>query len=79
MLTERNSTAVVPVWIFGTFAALLPGRWLPRLRTITVKFGDPLDPRQLASQGNGDDQPGWIVQALHDAVANIGRAAGEPR
>jgi long-chain acyl-CoA synthetase len=77
MLLERYPTAVVPVWISGTFAALPPGRWLPRLRRVTVRFGDPLDPQQLVSQGNGDDVTETIAQALHDAVADIGRAAGE--
>lgn len=40
---------IVPVAILGSFAAMPPGRWLPRPVRITVRFGAPILPQELAA------------------------------
>lgn len=44
LLAERSGCAVVPVFVHGTDGVLPRGRWIPRLRPVTVYFGQPLRP-----------------------------------
>ena len=43
----------------------------PHLERITVHFGQPLDPRQLAQEAEGDEPHERIALALHDHVAEL--------
>ncbi|ADE16133.1 AMP-dependent synthetase and ligase [Nitrosococcus halophilus Nc 4] len=70
LLLEHFSVPVVPVVIQGSHEALPVGKRLPRLRTsITISFSEPLDPRALAQEGEGDRAYQRITQALHDHIA----------
>jgi long-chain acyl-CoA synthetase len=71
MLLERFQVPVVPVFIDGTERALPPGRALPRRARVSVVFGAPLDPRELATRGRADDAAHRISDALRDAVAAL--------
>jgi hypothetical protein len=44
---------------------------LPRLRRITVVFGQPLDPRELERRGIGAEPHERIARALHERVASL--------
>lgn len=65
MLLQRFPVPVVPVFISGSHAALPPGRRIPHLGRISLRFGAALDPHELAKQGKGDDEAARIVDALH--------------
>ena len=39
-----------------------------------VVFGEPLDPRELEQQGEGEQPQNRIVQALYERVAELGDA-----
>lgn len=69
MLLSHYPVPVVPVYILGSHAALPPQRRLPRLRPIHVQFEAPLDPQQLARQGEGEDPAERMVAALHAHMA----------
>ncbi|MCX6909922.1 MAG: lysophospholipid acyltransferase family protein [Verrucomicrobia bacterium] len=73
ILLHRIPAPVVPAFIHGSYDALPVGRALPRLKRITVVFGQPLDPRELERQGAGDEPHERIVRALHERVAALGR------
>jgi long-chain acyl-CoA synthetase len=71
MLLDRYPVPVVPVFIRGTHEAMPPGRVWVRPKKVTVFFGEPLDPRELEQQGEGDQPQSRIVQALHEHVAQM--------
>jgi long-chain acyl-CoA synthetase len=75
MLLEHFHVPVVPVFLHGTREALPPGKVLPGLNRIRVVFGKPLQTEDLERQGEGDQPPDRIAQALHDRVAELGRLA----
>jgi long-chain acyl-CoA synthetase len=71
LLLEHFPVPVVPVSIRGAHEAMPPGRRVPRLRRLTVRFGEVLDPRQLAEQGQGDNGAARIVDALERHVRGL--------
>jgi 1-acyl-sn-glycerol-3-phosphate acyltransferase len=64
------------VFIAGTHEALPVGAILPRLRKVSVIFGDPLDPRELERAGEGMEAHERIVNALRKRVAALKQEAG---
>ena len=76
ILLHRIPLPVVPVFIHGSHDALPVGRALPRLKRITLVFGQPLDPRELERQGAGAEPHDRIAQALRERVAALGREMG---
>ena len=68
---ERNPVPVVPAYISGTAAALPPGKRLPRLRQIAVRFGAPLDPADAAPDVAGRAHQQAIAEAIRAAVAAL--------
>jgi long-chain acyl-CoA synthetase len=73
MLLHHFPVPVVPVHLHGPYEAMPPGAVLPRLRRITVVIGKPLNPRDLAQQGQGDTPHERLVHVLHHHVAELGR------
>ena len=71
MLLDRYPVPVVPVFIDGTHEAMPPGRVWVQPKKVTVVFGEPLDPRELEQQGEGDQPQSRIVQALHERVTEM--------
>lgn len=74
ILLERVAVPVVPIFIRGTREALPPRRRWPRRRPVSIEFGPPLDPQQLAAEGRGGRPAERIVAALHQHMAAM--AAG---
>jgi long-chain acyl-CoA synthetase len=72
----RFPVPVVPVFIAGTHEALPVGAVLPRLKKVTVTFGEPLDPRELERTGEGTESHERIVNALREHVATLKKKAG---
>jgi long-chain acyl-CoA synthetase len=73
LLLDRFEIEAVPVWIEGTFQALPRGRVLPRPFPVKIIFGTPLRPEELRTHGAGERPEDRIAQALHDAVAELGK------
>ena len=71
MILERYPVRVVPVAITGAFHALPPGRFLPRLTPITVRFGKAVDVQTLKEEGEGNTVQERIMHALHGRVRNM--------
>jgi long-chain acyl-CoA synthetase len=63
-LLERHPAPVVLGAIRGTGEAMPPGRRLPRLKRLQVRFDDPVDSRTLAREGSGEDTAERIVDAM---------------
>ncbi|MFZ3040632.1 MAG: AMP-binding protein [Thiobacillus sp.] len=70
-LLERYPVPVVPVAIHGSYDALPPGRHIPRLRRLTLRFGEAIDPRHLAEAGQGDSAQARIVNALEARMKRL--------
>jgi long-chain acyl-CoA synthetase len=73
MLLHHFPVPVVPVYLHGPYEAMPPGAVLPRPRRITVVIGKPLNPPDLAQQGQGDAPHERLVHVLHHHVAELGR------
>ncbi len=56
VLLEHTRAPVVPAFILGTERILPPGKAIPRLDSIVVAFGQPLDPAELARDGQGEEE-----------------------
>jgi long-chain acyl-CoA synthetase len=63
LLVAHCPVPVVPVYIRGTYAALPVGKFWPRLKPVTVVFGEPVMP--------GGREP--LANRLHDRVAELAR------
>lgn len=66
-LLSRHPVQAVPVAIGGTFEAWPRGARRPRLVPLRVAFGEPVDPRSLAPDGD----PARIVAGLRLAVEKL--------
>jgi long-chain acyl-CoA synthetase len=76
LLLARFPRPVVPVHIRGTFEALPRGRARLSPRPVTVTFGAPLDPRDLAGpEPDPDEAARRIAEALRATVADLGAPA----
>jgi long-chain acyl-CoA synthetase len=75
MLLAHHPVPVVPVFISGAYEAWQPGRLRICPRRITIVFGEPLDPRDLERQGEGEQSHHRIAHGLHEAVARLGERA----
>lgn len=79
LVLEAYPVQVVPVYIEGAREALPRGEWLPKPKPITVTFGPPCDPRQLAEQGEGENKPSRIVNALRSHVVALAEVPPEEK
>lgn len=75
MVLQKFSVKVIPVVLVGTREALPPGAFFPRFAKIKVVFGEPMQPEQLAQEGEGDAEPQRIANALHDRAVKLKRGA----
>ncbi len=75
LILEQHPAPVLPVYIKGTYAALPPGRAIPKPGKIIVRIGKPIHPDELARQGKGDSTHERITNALHDAVERMRKEA----
>jgi len=71
VLLEESRCAAVPVRILGSFEAWPYTRTWPRLRPITVVFGQPQSIAMLLSKGQGDGAPAQICDALERCVRGL--------
>jgi long-chain acyl-CoA synthetase len=69
LLSSAHPVPLVPVWLHGTYEALPPGKWFPRLHRISVTFGRPVHARELQTTSKDDYQT--IADALHERVAEL--------
>jgi long-chain acyl-CoA synthetase len=72
LAASAQPVPLVPVWIAGAYEALPLGKRIPRLRTITVTFGEPVAPKELQPDGQEKLSYQAIADALHDRVAKLG-------
>ncbi len=70
-LLQHFEVKVVPVRLVGTREALPPGAFFPRLKKITVIFGEPILPEQLLKEGSGNNDAERIANCLHDKVNEL--------
>jgi long-chain acyl-CoA synthetase len=68
IILEQAQTPVVPVLIQGTREAMPVEASVPKLKPVTITFGQPCDPQELAQLGDGENVPTRIVQALQERV-----------
>jgi long-chain acyl-CoA synthetase len=77
LLLAKSDVMVVPMYLDGTRDALPPGAYFPSFRRVTVIFGEPVKPEQLAKEGKGTEAPERIANALHERVAALSRKVAQ--
>lgn len=77
LVLEAFPTTVVPVYIKGAREALPRGDWWPKSVPITITFGQPCEPHELAEQGQGENSPTRIANALQAKVVALGQTPAE--
>lgn len=75
-LVLQEGVAIVPVGISGASEALPVGSWLPRPRRITVRFGAPVLPAELAAAGTS--RKDRLQAATRLIMARIAALTGRP-
>jgi long-chain acyl-CoA synthetase len=71
LVVSAEPVPLVPVWIDGTYETLPAGRRMPRLRTVTVTFGEPIDPRALEPDAWEKHSYQAIADALREKVFRL--------
>jgi long-chain acyl-CoA synthetase len=71
LVVSATPVPLVPVWIDGTYGALPTGRRLPRLRIVTVTFGEPIDPRTLEPDAWEKHSYQAIADALREKMSSL--------
>ena len=75
LLATAHPVLLVPVWLHGTYQALPPGKWLPRLHRISVTFARPVHARELQAKAKDDYQA--MADALQERVAELAGGGNE--
>jgi long-chain acyl-CoA synthetase len=70
-LLDKTGARALPIFIEGTFEALPPGRVLPRLHRVAVRFGEPIDAAELERDA-ADQAHTAMAERLREAVAALG-------
>ena len=70
-LLNRYPVPVVPVAIEGTFEAMPVGRFRPRFRKITVRFGEPVNVAPLKEEVEGNEVQTRIADELREHVSQL--------
>jgi len=73
MLLDAYRVPAVPVTIYGTHEAWPVGRTLPRLGRVRVVFGEPIDPGELESRGEGETPAARITSGLQATMVEMAR------
>lgn len=73
LLLKRYPVPVVPAHISGTFEAMPPGRRMPHRLPLGLRYGPPLEPRELEERGEGDEPQQRIMNALRDRIVELAR------
>jgi long-chain acyl-CoA synthetase len=71
LAVSAQPVPLVPVWIDGAYEALPLGKRIPRLRTITITFGEPVAPKELQPDAREKLPYQAIADALHERVASL--------
>ncbi|MCE3035690.1 MULTISPECIES: lysophospholipid acyltransferase family protein [Streptomyces] len=64
VMALRAGVPVIPCAMIGTFEAQPPGRTLPHVRPVTIRFGEPLDFSRFA----GMEQQKAVLRAVTDEI-----------
>ncbi len=75
-LVLNEGVPIVPVGILGAGDAMPLGAGLPRLRKITIRFGEPILPSDLAG-GDGADRKARLQAATATIMARIAALTGQ--
>lgn len=75
LVLDHFRTPVVPIFVEGSYEALPRERLWPRLRRITVWFGEPITTDDLERHGEGEEPHEKIAHALHNRLADLARLA----
>jgi long-chain acyl-CoA synthetase len=65
LLLTHYPVSIVPAWIDGTFEALPVGKMMPRLRKLTVAFGEPVGAHELLGKPTAAEKNDYSKQQKH--------------
>jgi long-chain acyl-CoA synthetase len=70
-LIQEPGWLVVPVHIAGTFQAWPQGKRFPRLRPLSVHFGEPINRNDLIACGSGDVEDARLADGLWQKLSTL--------
>lgn len=71
IIVKMSGKKVVPAAIQGTDRAMPVGKWMIRPAPVTIKFGKPLDFRDLIKKGDEKESVEKITETIMDNIANL--------
>ncbi|MDZ4199164.1 MAG: lysophospholipid acyltransferase family protein [Kiritimatiellia bacterium] len=77
-LIAKAGVPVVPVYIGGSFQAWPRRRRFPRLHPITVTFGSPIQPEEIAAQGTDRGSFERLAERVMQRIAELKGSDGSP-
>jgi len=72
MIVAQTGCSVVPAYLKGTFDVLPPGATWPRLRPVTLRFGEPLTFSPPAGEGETKRFYQQVSQTVIERIAALG-------
>jgi 1-acyl-sn-glycerol-3-phosphate acyltransferase len=76
-LAIRNGVPVVPIGIAGTDRILPPGSRMLRFPTVTISFGEPIDPAEFVQEKRGERVQAMTARIMDGIGEQLGVAREE--
>lgn len=73
-LSLKAKAPILPVFISGTFDAFPKGAKMPRRGSVTLNFGEIINPEPFVdAHGNGKEARGKLLSTLEESLRGLGR------
>jgi 1-acyl-sn-glycerol-3-phosphate acyltransferase len=71
LIILKSDAPVVPVKLFGSYEAFNRHHWFPRPYRVEIKFGEPLDFRDLRAKANETKDKEQLKKLYHEAATDL--------
>ena len=71
LIIIKSTAPVVPIKLFGAYEAYARHHWLPRPYQVQIKFGEPLDFRDLRAKANETKDKEELKKLYHEAATDL--------
>jgi 1-acyl-sn-glycerol-3-phosphate acyltransferase len=71
LIILKSNALVVPVKLFGSYEAFNRHHWFPRPYRVEIKFGEPLDFRDLRAKAKETKDKDQLRKLYHQAATDL--------
>lgn len=71
LIAMKTNVPIAPIWIRGTWDALPIHLTLPRPRKVTISFGTPIIPSEIAPDAPEKERRRLLLEALRTSLENL--------